>query len=176
MRRIAFVLLLLTAAPAAFAIKLDPRPLRIAVVSGADRHDPTFSCFHRELTAELRARGYDVRESDESRAVDFYVEIVGTGGGAQPVAGIAAGPVDVAVSLQRVAASVDVRDSRTNEVIHTIDLHRKSTTVAPVALGIGGRAFWAVVALPFFQDAHIRSAIRGLARQAAREIDETLRR
>ena len=77
--------------------------------------------------------------------------------------------------VSHVAASVNVYDGQTFELLHTLDLHKKSTSVAPAAIGIGGGPLWAVIAVPFVEWAQYRSGVRAIAHQAAREIDQVLR-
>ena len=77
---------------------------------------------------------------------------------------------------QRLAACVNVYDGRTFDLLQTLDLHKKSTAVVPAAIGIGGRTFWAVIAVPFVEWAQYRSGVRAVAHDAARAIDEALRR
>jgi hypothetical protein len=194
MRRTILAVALLTAATAT-AINTGTRPIRIALLASpdryADRHDMRASDLVRShLSAELHNLGYDVVETDERLTdlardghprADYYVDVFGPGGGGYPVAGIGfpigrGAAVDLAVVVSHVAASVNVYDGRTLDLLHALDLHKKSTSVAPAAIGIGGRPFWAMIAVPFVEWAQYRSGIRAVARQAAREIDEALRR
>ena len=186
MRRTIFATALLVAT-AASAIKLDTRPIRIALLepSGryADRRDAQASdLIHERVRDELIARGYDVFITGDDRPrADYYVDLLGPGGGGHPVADIGlplgrSAGVDFAVIVSHVAASVNLYDGRTHELLQTLDLHKKSTTVAPTAIGFGGRPFWAVVAVPFVEWAQYRSGIRAVAHDAARQIDEALRR
>jgi len=189
-----FAVAFLTAATAS-AIKTDTHPIRIALLASpdryADRRDAQASDQVRDhLQAELRDLGYDVvitserltdlGRDDRPRA-DYYVDVFGPGGGGYPVGGVGVqvgrnAAVDLAVVVNHVAASVNVYDGRTLDLLHTADLHKKSTTIAPAAIGFGGRAFWTFIAVPFVEWAQYRSGIRAVARQAAREIDEAVRR
>lgn len=184
MRRIIFTVALLTATTAS-AINTATHPIRIALLAPAnrylDRRDAQASDLIRsQVQNELRDFGYDVFiTSDDRPRADYSVDILGPGGGGYPVAEIGLplgrGGIDFAVIVSHVAASVNVYDGRTFELLHALDLHKKSTTVAPSAIAIGGRPFWAVIAVPFVEWAQYRSGVRAVAHDAARAIDEALR-
>jgi hypothetical protein len=193
MRRIILAVALLTTATA-YGINTTVRPLRIVLLAPADRYldrrDVQAADMIRDhVRDELHALGYDAtitheRLDDVSRAeadgTDYYVDIFGPGGGSYQAAavGVPVGGgvgIDLAVLVGHVAASVNVYDGRTLELVHTLDLHRKTTGVAPAAVGIGGRTLWAVLTVPFVEWAQYRAGIRAVARDAARQIDEALR-
>jgi hypothetical protein len=198
MRRTVFAVALaitLIAATTATAFNTGTHPIRIALLAPPDRYvdrrdEHASDLVRSHVQTELLDLGYDIfvtnlRLTDLSRddhpRPDYYIDIFGPGGGGYPVAGIGlpvgrnAG-VDFAVIVSHVAASVNVYDGRSLELLHTLDLHKKSTTVAPAAIGIGGRPFWAVIAMPFVEWAQYRSGVRAVAHDAAREIDEALHR
>jgi hypothetical protein len=88
---------------------------------------------------------------------------------------VGAGPVDVGVGVAHVGASINIYDARTVTLIETFDPARKATIVAPRAV-FAGRSFFAALAMPFVGWAQGRNAMRTLAHDAARQIDEALRR
>ena len=184
MRRIIFAVAFLTATTAS-AINTATHPIRIALLAPAnrylDRRDAQASeVIRSQVQNELRDLGYDVFVTNDDRPrADYSVDILGPGGGGYPVAEIGLpvgrGGIDFAVIVSHVAASVNVYDGRTFELLHTLDLHKRSTTVAPSAIAFGGRPFWAVIAVPFVEWAQYRSGVRAVAHDAARQIDEALR-
>jgi hypothetical protein len=184
MRRIIFAVALLTATTAS-AINTATHPIRIALLAPAnrylDRRDAQASEIIRsQVQNELRDLGYDVFTTNDDRPrADYSIDILGPGGGGYPVAEIGVpvgrGGIDFAVIVSHVAASVNVYDGRSFELLHTLDLHKKSTMVAPSAIAIGSRPFWAVIAVPFVEWAQSRSGVRAVAHDAARQIDEALR-
>ena len=179
MRRMILAVALLTATTAS-AIITTTRPLHIVLLASDRYLDP----FRDRVQDELHALGYDVSTmngairdfGDDRPRADYYVEVLGAGGDSRPVAGIGAGPVDVGVSISHVAASVNLYDGRTLDLVDAIDLHKRSTNVSPTGIYVGSRPVWAAISLPFFEWSHYRNAMRKLARDTAREIDRTLRR
>src|SRR2546423_11587063 len=133
MRRIIFAVALLTAATAT-AIDTHTHSIRIALLAPADRyidrHDVQASEVIRDhVQRELRDLGYDafITNDDRPRA-DYYVDILGPGGGTYSVAsvGVPIGSnagVDLTVLVGHVAASVNIYDGRTLEPLQTLDLH-----------------------------------------------------
>jgi hypothetical protein len=180
MRRLIFAVALLTAATAA-AFNTATRPVRIAMLATPA---PSIDAFRDRLHDELHALGYDVSDSnvgirdigEEAVRADYYVEILDAAGDSRPVAGIGAGPVDLGVSVSHVAASINIYDGRTLKLFDTIDLHQRNTNLSPAGIYLGGRPVWAAIALPVFERSHVRNAMRKLARDTARQIDEAVRR
>ena len=193
MRRIIFAVALFAAATAS-AINLDKHPIRIGLLAApehfADRRDAQTSDLVRsQLRGELRELGYDAFITgdrltdlgrDEQPQADYYLDVFGMDGGGYPVAGIGLGSrgtgLDLGVIVSRVFASVNIYDGRSLELVHTVDLQKRSTSVAPTGIGIAGRHAWAFFALPIVEWAQYRSAVRSVAHDAARRIDEALRR
>jgi hypothetical protein len=171
---------LLAVAATAYGIDTTHRPITIALLA-PDRY---MDDFRDRVRGELHSLGYEVFDIDgtikdlgEDRArADYYVEMLGAGGNSRPVAAVGAGPVDVGVSVSHVAASVNVYDGRTLDLIEPIDLHKRSTNVSPVGVYLGGRPVWAAITLPLFEWSQYRNAMRRLARDTAHEIDKALRR
>ena len=180
MRRLILAVALLSAATAS-AFDTSTRPLHITLLASPA---PAIDAFHDRLHYELHALGYDVSDSNvgirdaggEALRPDFYIEILDAGGSSRPVAGIGAGPVDVGVSVNHVGTNINLYSGRTLELIDTIDLRKRSTSVAPAGIYFGSRPVWAAVSLPFFEWAQYRSAMRKLAHEAAHEIDGAVRR
>jgi hypothetical protein len=138
------------------------------------------------LPRALRDRGFeafdaqrtydDVRRGDGPNAA-FYVEVVGAHAGGHEAVGVGVGAENVYATLgvvvSRVAAEVRLYDGKTFELIDRFDLAKKSTAVVPTSVGIGGRFFWAELALPFVRYGQYRSAAHDVARQAAEAIART---
>jgi len=180
MRRLILAVAFLTAATAP-AINTSTRPTRVTLLATPDS---SIDAFRDRLHDELHALGYEVSDThvgirdagqDPVRA-DYYVEILDAGGGSRPVAGIGAGPVDVGVSVSHVGTSINLYEGRTLRLVDTIDLHKRSTNLSPTGIYLGGRSVWAAIALPVFEWSHYRNAMRKLARDAAHQIDEAMRR
>jgi hypothetical protein len=118
----------------------------------------------------------DVRRGDGPNAA-FYVEVVGARSGDREAVGFGVGAetvyASIGVIVSRVAAEVRLYDGKTLELIDRFDLSKKSTSVVPTSVGVGGRFFWAELALPFVHFGQIRSAAHDVARQAAEAIART---
>jgi hypothetical protein len=181
--------LLLVAAPA-FALTTT-KPLthgdRIAVLRisddfAQDVERDVASTLQKALRKELRARGFDAYETDltfedarrEPAAADYYIEIVSGRSADREFGGIGAAVghavVDVSIVTARVAAELRLYDAKTMELIDRYDLARHKTAIVPTGVGIGTRAVWAYVALPFINHAQYRAATRAIARDAAERI------
>jgi len=180
MRRTILTAAVLLAAATAHAINTGMQPIRIALLPPLERSQ--VSDHVRDLLAgELRKLGYDAFPTDNERPrADFYLDVAGAGGGSRPLGGIEVGgrnaAIDIGVIVSRVAASVTLYDGRTLERLQTIDLQKRNTAIAPTAVGIGGRSIWASIALPVVEWSQQRAALRAVARDAARQIDQALRR
>lgn len=192
MRRTVFAVVLLAAATAT-AINTDSHPIRIALLAApdnwADRRDAqTADLVRNQLRGELRELGYEAFITgdrvadlgDEGTAqADYYLDVAGAADG-YPV-GAVGFPVgrhagaEIGIIVSRVAASVSVYDGRTLDLIRTIDLQKRKTSVAPTAIGIGGRWFWAALALPIVEWSQYRAGVRAVAHDAALQLDEALR-
>lgn len=130
-------------------------------------HKHGFEAFDAQRTYE------DARNGDAPPAA-FYVEVVGAHAGEREAAGVGAGvgPIytTVGVVVSRVAAEVRLYDGKTLALIDRWELTKRNTTVAPTSIGLGGRFFWADVALPFVRFGQYRSAAHDVARDAAARI------
>ena len=192
MKRLLLLGLLLIATPV-FAINtsLLHRGDRIGVLRMSERFDAASeqtvaNAIENALPRALRGRGFDafttdrtyddVRNGDGPNAA-FYVEVVGARVGDHEALGVGVGADNVYASIgvvvSRVAAEVRLYDGKTFELIDRFDLSKKSTAVVPTSVGIGGRYFWAALALPFVHYGQYRSAAHDVARQAAEAIART---
>jgi hypothetical protein len=185
MKRALPILALLLAAHAAFAFDSARRPARIAVLRGESDAQMAVA---DALRRELRARGldafdaertYDEVVDDRTDIADYYVEITGGEATTEDYGGIGiSGPhadVELGVVVSRLAAELRVYDAATMEVLATQNLSKRSTAVLPTSVGIGGRALYAFVALPFIERAQHRSVARAAARDAASLVAATVR-
>ena len=191
-RRLLFLGLLLVTTPV-FAINTNilRRGERIGVLRMNEQFDvaaerTVASAIESALPHALRDRGFeafdtqrtydDVRRGDGPNAA-FYVEVVGAHAHDREAVGVGVGAENVYASIgvvvSRVAAEVRLYDGKTLELIDRFDLSKKSTAVVPTAVGIGGRFFWAELALPFVRYGQYRSAARDVAHQAAEAIART---
>lgn len=192
MRRTVLAVVLLAAATAT-AFNTDPHPIRIALLAAPDhwvdrRDAQTADLMRNHLRSELRELGYDAFITgdrltdlgrDERPEADYYLDVAGAAGG-YPVGGIAfpvgrSAGAEIGIVVSHVAASVNVYDGRTLDLVHTIDLQKRKTSVAPTAIGIGGRWFWAALAVPIVEWSQYRAGVRAVAHDAALQIDEALR-
>src|SRR6185503_10170615 len=155
----------------------DSHPIRIALLAApeewADRRDAqTADLVRNLLRGELRELGYDAfitadRVTDlgdpDTPQADYYLDVAGIADG-HPV-GAVGFPVgrhagaEVGVFVSHVAASVNVYDGRTLDLIRTIDLQKRKTSVAPTAIGIGGRWLWAAIAVPIVEWSQYRAGV-----------------
>ena len=189
MRRMILAVALLAAATA-YAIDTTHHPTTIALLAPAEKWpDPRdgrdFDAFRTRLKDELNALGYDAFLRDDTikdfgpdrrPVADYYVDMVGAGGAARPAVAVGAGPVGVGFGIGHLAASLNIYDGRSVKLIDTVDPHKRTTVVTPVSFALGGRSFFTVMAMPIFEWAQNRNALRLLAHDAARQIDEALRR
>jgi hypothetical protein len=194
MKRLLFAGLVLLAATPVFAINtaLLHRGDRIGVLRMSERFEGSeqtvANAIEGVLPRALHDRGFDAfdaqRTFEDLRGGDappaaFYVEVVGAHAGGREAAGIGIGTENAGATLgvlvSRVAAEVRLYDGKTLELVDRWDLSKKSTMVAPTSIGIGGRYFWAALALPIFHAGQYRSAARDVAQQAAERIAEAAR-
>jgi hypothetical protein len=193
MRRTVLAVVLLAAATAS-AINTDSHPIRIALLAAPDqwvdrRDEQTADLVRNHLRGELRELGYDAfltgdRVTDlgdqDTAQADYYLDVTGAASG-YPV-GAVGFPIgrhagaEIGVMVSRVAASVNVYDGRSLDLIRTIDLQKRKTSVAPTAVGLGGRWLWAAIALPIVEWSQYRAGVRAVAHDAALQLDEALRR
>jgi hypothetical protein len=77
------------------------------------------------------------------------------------------------VIAARVAAELRVYDARTLEIVEKQSLSKRRTSMMPTSIGIGGRAFYAIIAAPL-QRLGAKSAAQAVARQAADLVADAL--
>ncbi len=135
-----------------------------------------------DLRRELRHLGFDAFDAGltyeelayrQQSNADFFVEIDSNHSG-HPVggAGVSAGALAIEVGLvvARVAAVVRVYNGRTLNQIAEFDLQKNKTAFVPMAIGLGGRSVWGLIALPLVQYGQYRAAAHEVARLAAERI------
>jgi hypothetical protein len=169
---------LIFVATSAFAFDSTKSAQRIGVLRSGHDIDPTMM---RALVSELRGRGFDAfdagltyEELMDEEAVpiaDYIVEIVGgeplaTGHGGVGVDGRHAG-VDLGLVSSKVKAELIVYDGNTMKKIASIELSKRSTSLMPTGVGVGGGWLYAYVAIPFVERAQNRSVAKKAAREAA---------
>jgi len=189
MKRLVLGLLVLVSTPL-FAINTSVlrRGDRIGVLRMPEVFDvaterTVASTIERDLPRVLRERGFDAFDAqatyeDVQRGsglgAAFYVEVVGARAADREAVGVGVGAENVfgtiGVVVSRVAAEVRLYDGKTLELIDRWDLSKKSTAVVPTSVGLGGRFFFAELALPFVHYGQYRSAAHNVARQAAEKI------
>ena len=189
MKRLVLGLLLLAATPL-FAINTNVlrKGDRVAVLRMSEDFELrseriVAGAIESGLPRELRKRGFDAVESrltyDDLRRGDdggakYYVEVVSARAADRGVGeiGTAAANVyaSVGVIVSRVAAEVRLYDGKTLELVDRWSLSRKSTSVQPTSVGVGGRSIFAAIALPFFQYGQYSNAASDIARDAAERI------
>lgn len=185
---LAFVLFAVAAAAPAFDAS---RGARIAVLdssasyAGAELYVSAF--VERQLCDELRERGFDAFEIRtpidrltpfDAVNADYYLEIQGSGGGASPVAdasiGLGSVAVDLGLVVSHVATRVRLYDGKTLEMVRTFDLSKSSTSLVPIGIGGWSRSVFFSLAAPA-RWLHDRTAMRGIARDAATAVATELR-
>lgn len=180
MKRVVLAAALLFALPL-FAFEPMKKADRIGLLRIAEGGD-VGDALVVSLRDELRKAGFDAytvpATRDELREgagadADFYVELAGESSSeSHGEVGVATRHVDVSVAVvvSRLAAELRIYDGGTLELIGTHELNRKSTAILPTSVGVGGRAFYAAVALPFTRWAQTRRATRSAAKEAARAV------
>jgi hypothetical protein len=178
MKRALGTLCLLLVATTAFAFDSSKPVERIGVLRGMSDAEETMA---RALLRELRGRGieaFDVERTFEElldeEAVPiarYIVEIRSGEPRTSDYSGIGVGgrhaDVQIGIVSSKIAAELRVYDGNTMSVIATENLSKRSTTLMPTSVGIGGSAIYAYVALPFIERAQHRSVARKAAREAA---------
>lgn len=175
MKRLLSLFVLLTLGTGALALDTR-REVRIGVLRGEFEEQ---SYLTNALAAELRSRGLDAFDArrthlelleDGAADADYYVEIVGGAPNSTEYGGLDVGGSHAAVSLgvfvARFAAEVRIYDGQSYETLTSQDLTKRSTAVLPAGVGVGGRALFAWIAMPFIE----RAQWRNLSRAAARDV------
>jgi hypothetical protein len=193
MKRLIAAVFLVFVPGIAMAFDGTRHPARIAVLLPADTQaradeSPASDEVTRYLARELRQRGFDAFDADRTydEAVrdgagdaDYAIEIIGEDSRSVDRGGVGVGgrhgEVSISVLTSRVAAELRVYDGQTMELIASEDLSRRSTALLPTSVGLGGRAFFAWVALPFVERAQMRGVARAAARDAASAVTAAVR-
>jgi len=168
------------------ALAFDPatRATRIGVLRG----DGDVQQFVVDtLRKELRERGFDAFDAlrtheelieDGAAVADFYIELAGARTTTTEHGGVGIGgrhgDVSLGLLISRVAAELRVYDGETLELVASHDLAKRNTALVPTSVGIGSRALFAWVALPFIERAQVRSVMRATAREAAVVVAEAV--
>jgi len=192
MKRVLGIVLVLAATPL-FAINTSVlrRGDRVGVLRMSEDFElrserVVSSAIYSGLSRELRARGFDAFESrltyDDLRRGDdggaaYYVEIVSARAANRNVGEVGVGAdnayATIGIVTSRVAAEVRLYDGKTLELVDSWDLWRKSTAVQPTSIGVGTRALFAAIALPFLERGRYTAAANAIAGDAAERIART---
>ncbi|HEX8171248.1 MAG TPA: hypothetical protein VF824_11970 [Thermoanaerobaculia bacterium] len=195
MKRLLLALCLIAVPAAAIAFDTTPRPERVradrvALVRTPLRDGDAFvhDAVRRALERELRARGFDAFDAnatfdelarDDAFEADYIVEITAGDADLRDYGGVdvgtRAGAVSLGVVAARVAAEVRVYDGRSLRELGRQSLAKKQTAILPTGVGVGGRAWFAEVALPFVERAQLRSVAAAAAREAAAAVTDVVR-
>lgn len=192
MKRLSAALVLLLLPSAAFAFDATRRPTRIGILLPLTQFDRgrESSIQHlvlRSLGAELCERGFDAFDAgvtiDEAERetvdADYLVEVIGGNAYSDDYGGVGIGgrhaDVTLAVVASRVAGQLRIYDARTLDLLTKEEISGRSSAVLPTSVGLGGREFFAVVALPFVQWAQIRRVAHAAAKDAATIVTTTVR-
>lgn len=128
--------------------------------------DHGFDAFDAQLTYD------DLRRGDDAGAA-YYVEVVGAQARDRKAASVDVGAdnvyANIGVVVSRVAAEVRLYDGKTLELVDRWDISKRSASVMPTSLGLGGRFFWASIGMPFIHG-QFRAVARDVAQQAAKRI------
>lgn len=185
MKRLPIAVCVALLATSAFAFNSSKSETRIAILRGFDGD----SRMTRTLVDELRGRGFDAFDAErtydqllDQEAVpiaDYIVEIRGgesrtTDSGEIGIATRHA-DVEVGVVTSRMSAELRVYDGASMELVATSDLKKRSTSLMPTGVGIGGGVFYAYVALPIFERVQHRNVAKKVAREAASFVITTVR-
>lgn len=190
-RTLAAVCLILLAAPAS---AFDPTPgrERLGVLRPGDSFAPGVAAIektlHETLCAELRARGFEVVDVEQSfddlemnadRDADWYIELVPAHAESADYGGVGVGgrhaDMTLGVVVSRIAAEARVYRGRTLELLATESLAKRNTALLPTSVGVGGSHIFAALALPFVTRAQERSVARAAGRDLASRITAAIR-
>jgi hypothetical protein len=184
-RLIAFASLLLMAT-SALAFDTTRSAQQIGVLRSGHDVDPTMM---QALIGELRKRGFDAFDAgltydelldEEPVAIaDYVIEIRGgeahtTGHGGVGITGQHAG-LDLGIVSSNVRAELIVYDGRTMKKLAASELAKRTTTLMPTGVAVGGGGWlYAHVALTFIERAQNRSVAKKAARAAASFVTSTI--
>lgn len=192
MQRWSAGLVLLFLAGSAFAFDTTRHPVRIAILRpvahfDGDAESSIQNLVLRSLTARLRERGFDAFDAGmtyddaagREAVADYLVEIAGGEAFSDDYGGVGFGSRNADVMLEvvasRVAGQLRVYDGRTLDLLAREDISRRSSAILPTSIGLGGREYFAVIALPFVQWVQVRRVAHAAARDAAAAVTDTVR-
>lgn len=196
MKRLLAVVLVLLVPGVAMAFdtnrRAQPKDFRIAILRPQSSESPEEQIIQTKvmhyLGNELRSRGFDAYETEwtyddaaEAQNVDadYFVEVIGAGARSDAMGGVEVGgrhaDVSIGVIVSQVAAELRVYDAHTMEVVASENIEKRSTSVAPTSIGVGGNDLFAWIAIPLFERAQVRSAAKAAARDAASVIAEAVK-
>ena len=185
MKRLIVFTCLILAATSAFAFDTTKSAQRIGVLRSGHDVDPTMM---RTLVDELRGRGFDAFDAgltydelmDEEAVpiAEFVVESRGgeplaTGHGGVGIDGRHDG-VELGIVSSKVKAELIVYDGDTMEKLAASELAKRSTSLMPTGVGVGGGWLYAYVALPFIERAQNRRVVKKAAHEAASFVTATI--
>jgi hypothetical protein len=192
MKRLLVPIVLFAVALPLFAFDTKRAPLRVGLLRAdlAEQRDVEIAnAILDSLEKQLRARGFDAFDAEvtwkeleqrggEELAADYFVEVLDTDGYSDSRGGVGVGTDHAGVSMEvmaaKVATELRVYDARTLELVAKESLAKRNRSVVPTGIGIGGRAFYAIVAVPL-QRMSVRNTAQKVATQAAGIIANALR-
>jgi hypothetical protein len=192
MKRLILAILIVLSAVPASAFDAEKRSDRIAILhvtaEGRPGEATVGAAMAQALRNRLRRAGldaftlsstWDEVQDDPRDDVDFYVELAPWDADSDPYGGVGVnGPhagIDIAVVRSSVAAQLRVYDARTFQLLGQHDLTESSTAVLPVGIGVGHRAVYGWVAVPFAQWMQYRRITRRMAEDAAAHVVDIVR-
>jgi hypothetical protein len=183
MKRLLSAIALLLLPIAAFAFDASPRAVKVAVLVPAD---DVQSAVGAALVEALRNRGIDAFEAgltyddayDRGVEADYAVEIIAGDTRSVDYGGAAIGARHADISLgvvgTRVDADLRLYDGDTMELLASEPIKHKTTALLPTGVGVGGRAVFAWIALPFVERVQARGVVRAAAREAAEVVADAI--
>jgi hypothetical protein len=186
MRRVLTFTCLMLLAVSAFAFDATKSAPRVGVLRGGQEVDSTMT---RTLIGELQRRGFDAFDAgltfdellDEEAVpiADYVIEIRGGEPLTADYGGIGIdgrhASVEMGIVSTKVRAELLVYSGQTMEKLASSDLSKTTTALMPTGVGIGGRAIYAYLALPFIERVQHRNVARKAAREAASFVTATIR-
>ncbi len=178
MKRLLIAMLLVVVPTVAFAFdETRDETVRIGVLRGSDALPANIAA---AMQTELRKKGfeafdalrtYDELIEDGAAIADYYVEVVVRDASSAEHGGIGIGSRHVGVSLgvvtSRLSAELRIYDGDSMELVHSHDLFKRNTAVAPTSVGVGGGSLFAYIAAPYIERAQMKRLVRETGRSAA---------
>lgn len=184
MKRLVPVLLLLVAVSSSAFDTKRTGPVRVGILSlGAQRAEEKMArSVENNLVRELQKRGYVAEitrktleeQRDASGGYDVLVEVLPSRVHDDAIGGVAAGDrnvgVEVGVVVSEGEAAIRTYDGHSFEQLDEKVITKTRSTVAPTAIGIGGRHGGLWISLPIFHGSR-SSMAESIADSAAAHID-----